>query len=437
LRGKVLGVLTLGVVSDRGAAPEAMDLSLTEEFARRAALAIEHARIHQELQRINRAKDEFLATLSHELRTPLTAMLGWARILRTMDPSKAMLERGLETIERNVKAQGRIIEDLLDVSRIITGKLTLNLRCIDLVPVVESAIDVVGPAAAAKSILIETALDPGPCTVSGDPERLQQVFWNLLVNAVKFTPEGGRIEVRLARRASHAELTVADSGLGIDPEFLPHVFERFSQADGSSTRLHGGLGIGLAIVRHLVDLHGGSVRAESDGLGAGARFTVRLPSAVVREVGESKPRGRTGGAGDGIRWLDGLSVLLVDDDPDAREFLALALQQWGAEVAIATSADEALDAMDRLLPDVLVSDVAMPGKDGYALIRAVRSRSRRRGGLIPAVALTAYASAEDRIRILSEGFQMHVPKPIEPIELATVIARLVAPPRSSDQPHAE
>jgi PAS domain S-box-containing protein len=376
-----------------------------------------------EAERVNRAKDEFLTTLSHELRTPLTAILGWTQLLMSMEELDGdMIGRGLETIERNVRAQGRIIEDLLDVSSIITGKLRLSVRTIDLGPVVEAAIDVVRPAAQAKGIRLEGRLEP--CTINGDPDRLQQVFWNLLVNAVKFTPASGRIDVRLGASQGHAELRVTDSGIGISSEFLPNVFDRFTQADGSSTRLFGGLGIGLAIARHLVELHGGSVRAESAGKDLGTTFIVRIPTAEVhREASDGKALVRLQAA-DGARLLAGLKVLVVEDDSDAREFLQFALRRWGAAVVLAASTDEALEAMDRAVPDVLVSDIAMPGSDGYALIRAVRARGRGQGGGVPAVALTAYASAEDRMRILGAGFEMHVPKPIEPAELALVIQRL-------------
>jgi len=330
-----------------------------------------------------------------------------------------------------VKAQARLIEDLLDVSRIITGKLPLNLRPTRLSMVIESALETVRPAADAKNIVFDVDLGGLDTrsqisdTVYGDAYRLQQVVWNLLANAVKFTPKKGTIQVRLEQVNSHLELSVADNGEGISPEYLPHLFNRFSQADSGTTRIHGGLGLGLAIVRHIVELHGGSVRAESGGKGLGARFVVCIPITSKRAITGSTSSYRRLPAGDALKLLEGLRILIVDDEPDNREFVAIALQQWGATTGTASSADEAMKAMDELKPDVLISDIGMPGEDGLSLIGRVRKREQDRGRDIPAIALTAYARAEDRIRILSAGFQMHIPKPVDPAELATVVATLI------------
>jgi PAS domain S-box-containing protein len=385
----------------------------------------------QELSRVNRLKDEFLATVSHELRTPLNAILGWATMLRSKQMDEATMNRALETIERNARAQNQLIEDLLDMSRIITGKLRLKVRPVVLVTVIEAAIDSIRPAAEAKNIRIQSLLDPAADPVSGDPDRLQQVFWNLLSNAVKFTPKGGRVQVRLERINSHVEVTVSDTGQGINPEFLPYVFERLQQADSTTTRAHGGLGLGLAIVRHLVELHGGSVDAASTGEGKGATFTVNLPITIFRlPTGGERVHPTVGGPGPltNAPRLDGVKVLIVDDEADAREMLALLLRQSGAEVMTAASAAEALAVFTQdtaeCKPDVLVSDIGMPGEDGYMLIRQVRALAPEQGGKIPALALTAYARTEDRIKALSSGFQFHVPKPIEPAEFITVVANL-------------
>ncbi|HEY9282801.1 MAG TPA: PAS domain S-box protein [Pyrinomonadaceae bacterium] len=379
----------------------------------------------------SRLKDEFLATLSHELRTPLTAIVGWSAMLRTSAFDEQATAKALETIERNARAQARLVEDLMDVSRIITGKLRLDVRPVDLAPVIEAAADAVRPASGAKGIGLRVALDPRAGPVSGDPVRLQQVVWNLLSNAVKFTPRGGRVEVRLGRTGSHVEMSVGDDGVGIEPEFLPHVFDRFRQADQRITRQHGGLGLGLAIVRHLVELHGGTVRAESAGLGRGTTFTVVLPAAPARAdagvsaAGRERPAsGDAPAADDCPGRLDGLRVLVVDDEPDTRELLRVGLEQCGAEVTTAASAGEALVAMTAEPPDVLISDIGMPGEDGYELIRHVRELPAEAGGRVPAIALTAYARVEDRMRALRAGYQMHVPKPVELEELVAVAASL-------------
>ncbi|MBD1865282.1 MULTISPECIES: ATP-binding protein, partial [Trichocoleus] len=395
----------------------------------------------EELSRANRLKDEFLATVSHELRTPLNAMLGWSTMLRSRQLDEATTNRAIETIERNARAQNQLINDLLDVSRIITGKLRLNVRPVILVSVIEAAIDSIRPAAEAKDIRLQSVLDPNAGPLSGDSDRLQQVFWNLLSNAVKFTPKGGRVQIRLERINSHIEVTVSDTGQGISPEFLPYVFERLQQADSTTTRAHGGLGLGLAIVRHLVELHGGSVDATSAGEGKGATFMVNLPITIFRPEPTDMERvhptvSDTAPLLDTPR-LDGLKVLIVDDEIDARELLAMLLRQRGAVTTTVASAREALaiiiqSAFDQK-PDVLVSDIGMPSEDGYTLIRQVRALAPEQGGRIPAIALTAYARTEDRIKALASGFQSHVPKPVEPVEFITVLASLIDRFQSSKQ----
>ena len=387
----------------------------------------------------NRSKDEFLATLSHELRTPLNAILGWAQLLRVGALPADETSQGLETIERNAKAQAQLVDDLLDLSRIIAGKVRVEVGPVDLVAVVEGALDSVRPAADAKGIAVIPVLDAHAGPVVGDANRLQQVAWNLLSNAIKFTPRGGRVDVWLCGTESDAELTVSDNGTGIRREFLPHVFDRLRQADGSTTRRHGGLGLGLAIVRHLVELHGGTVSAFSEGEGRGSSFTVRLPLStgprrfigrhVLSEPGtESVPPGGAPIAPSAhTRSLEGAKVLVVDDEPDAREIVQVSLEQRGATVSTAASAAEALVAMRGAggPPDVLLSDIGMAGEDGYSLIGQVRQLSDVDGGNVPAVALTAYARDEDRTRALDAGFQEHVSKPVEPAHLAAVVARLL------------
>ena len=399
----------------------------------REQLLLREQAARAEAEAANRAKDEFLATVSHELRTPLNAILGWARMLRTTRLNEATIARALETIERNAKAQAQLIEDLLDVSRIISGKLRLDVRSVDVVTLIEAAMDSVRPAADAKGIQLQAVLDPRAGPVSGDPDRLQQVVWNLLSNAIKFTLKEGRVQVRLERINSHIEITVSDTGKGINPDFLPFVFDRFRQADGTITRAYGGLGLGLAIVRHLVELHGGSVHAYSAGEGHGATFTVRLPVMIVRDLdrfpSEAKER-RHPTAGYEAPFecppeLKGLRVLLVDDDADVPQLLTEVLSQCGAEVTAVTSAAEAIDMFQRMKPDILVSDIEMPGEDGYSLIRKVRAMEAESGGRIPYIALTAHARIQDRLRALSAGFDAHVAKPVEPAELVTVIASVV------------
>jgi PAS domain S-box-containing protein len=388
-----------------------------------------------EAEAASRAKDEFLATISHELRTPLNAILGWGRMLRKSRLNEENFIRGLDTIERNAKLQAQLIDDLLDVSRIISGKLRLTVMPIDLSPIIESAIDSIRPAADAKGIRLQVLLDSNAGLISGDPDRLQQIVWNLLSNAVKFTEKQGRIQVRLQRINSHVEITVSDNGRGISPDFLPYVFDRFRQADSSISRMHGGLGLGLAIVRHLVELHGGTVRAQSPGERQGATFTVEMPMLIAHgsgrfvEADEANPpeAGQQVG-GDPLPSLEGLNILVVDDDADARDLLTVILEERRAEVTTVANPTEAYETLEWLKPDVIISDIGMPGEDGYAFIRNVRVKeARERQGWRPAIALTAHAREEDRLRALSAGYQAHVAKPVEPAELVAVIASLVRP----------
>lgn len=376
----------------------------------------------------NTIKDEFLAILSHELRTPLTSILGWSNLLLTSKLDEQASKRAIETIARNAQAQRQLIDDLLDISRIISGKLRLEVRPVKLAPMIEAVVDVVRPAAVARNIHLKTELDPVINPVSGDPDRIQQIIWNLLTNAIKFTPKGGHVQVRLENIGSNVEISVSDTGQGIAPEFLLHVFERFRQSDSSSTRRHGGLGLGLSIVRQLVELHGGTVTAESPGVGKGTTFKVTLPLLSLQKELSDVDMTHTLTASKTLTdWqpsLADLLVLVVDDEPDARDLIAAVLMGRGAEVISVESAGEALEEMERQRFDVLVSDIGMPFMDGYALIEKVRQLPAERGGRIPAAALTAYAGVEDRIRARSAGYQMHVPKPVEPAELTAVVANL-------------
>jgi signal transduction histidine kinase/CheY-like chemotaxis protein len=387
-----------------------------------------------EAERAGRMKDEFLATLSHELRTPLNAILGWAQILKAAPPSPEDVTEGVDIIERNARAQTQIIEDLLDMSRIISGKIRLDVQRVDVAEVVRAAVDTVKPAANAKGISMRAVLDSVVLSVSGDPNRLQQVFWNLLTNAVKFTPKGGRVQVLLERVNSHLEISINDNGEGIDPQFLPHVFDRFRQADSSTTRRHGGLGLGLAIVKQLIELHGGTIRVKSPGKGAGSTFIVSLPLTVLHpdpDPDTALVRRQPGGArslceplpGVPIQ-IKGLSVLVVDDEPDARSLLRRLLEDCEATVFAAASAAEAMELLESHRPEVLVSDIGMPSEDGYSLIRRIRSLPVDRGRNIPAVALTAYVRAEDRVTAILAGFQHHLAKPVEPRELIAIVAAL-------------
>ena len=448
--GNNLGVIYL---SDRAEGDffTAADEAVLVQLAQMASIAIENT-LYAEEREANRIKDEFLSTLSHELRTPLNAILGWTQLLRMGKPSESELTRGLDVIERNVRAQTKLIEDLLDVSRITTGKLRLNVRPMSLAPVVEAAVDAVRPAASAKNITLDVDTSAPADQITGDPDRLQQVVWNLLSNAVKFTPAGGRIGVVLDRVDGQAQVRVTDSGQGIDPKFLPYVFDRFRQADSSSTRSHGGLGIGLTIVRHIVELHGGTVRAESRGEGSGATFVVNLPVSAVRAEAPGPPAGRAaapitpfahGGngaapAGEGRpaagQRIPGLRVMVVDDEQDARDVIGEILRRGGADVTVAATAQEGLRLLGSVRPDVIVSDIAMPDEDGYAFIRCVRQLSADDGGSTPAVALTAYAREEDRARSLAAGFQSHLAKPVEPGDLVAAVADLSNGPTPPAQP---
>jgi PAS domain S-box-containing protein len=434
---RTFGCLALGMLGS-GRRFDETDRALAEEIGYRTAVAIDNARLFEMTQRerarveeANRIKDEFLATVSHELRTPLNAILGWTVMLRSGPMSDEKRSRALETIERNARAQTQLIEDLLDISRIISGKLRLSVSPVQPGILVESALETVRPAADAKGVRIEPPLiDAHIGLILGDPERLQQVVWNLLSNAVKFTPKGGRVSARVAKDGSDVEISVTDTGRGIPPEFLPYVFERFRQADSSIARMHGGLGLGLAITRHLVELHGGSIDAQSPGEGLGATFTVKLPLAPASSgardrAAEIPDRSRAGElvCPDEIK---GLCVFVVEDEEDARELIVSVLESCGAKVSAFSRASEVLEAIRQSQPDVLVSDVGLPGESGYELIQKVRALPPDGGGRTPAVALTAYARMEDRTRALMMGFDMHVPKPIEPAELLVVIAHLAS-----------
>jgi len=423
------GVITF-ISAESGRRYGAQDLALAEGLARRAAVAIENSKLYEAAQNANRLKDEFLATVSHELRTPLTAILGWAHLLRAGQLGEKSASNALEIIERNARTQSQLIDDLLDVSRIITGKLRLDVRQVEPISFIESAIEALSPAAEAKGVRIQKVMDTGAVNIAGDPARLQQVVWNLISNAIKFTPRGGRVQVRLERVNSHLEISVSDTGAGIKPEFLPHVFERFRQEDQTTTRHHGGLGLGLAIVRHLVELHGGTVEAESAGEGQGATFIVRLPLVSVYQRERREERVHPAARETLLSYecpdrLDGTKILVVDDELDTRELLKASLSQCGATVVTASSAPEALALLEREKPTVLVSDIGMPDNDGYDLISQVRALPAKRGGRIPAIALTAYARTEDRMRALRAGYQMHVTKPVETPELVAVIASLI------------
>jgi PAS domain S-box-containing protein len=441
-QGQLLGhVGTIEDITERKQAEEARAQVIREQEAR------------QQAEAANRMKDEFLATLSHELRTPLNSILGWSGLLRTRSFDEATIARALETIERNAKVQAQLIEDILDVSRIIRGKLHLNLHPINLVPVVEAAIESVRLTAEAKSIQLEHVVDPSMnrvldnCSpsqrrgsnggassrreglmVNGDSDRLQQIVWNLLTNAIKFTPEGGKVEVRTWHAGVYAQIQVTDTGIGIKAEFLPYVFDRFRQADSTTTRSHGGLGLGLAIVRHLVELHGGSVHVSSAGEGQGATFTVKLPALQPKSNRQERRGEEQESTLDDLPStplpLHGLQVLIVDDEPDVRELLKAVIEESGAEVIAAASVQEALQVLEQLQPDVLVSDIAMPFEDGYTLIRRVRDLETQGGEILPAVALTAYLREEDCEQAIASGFQRHMSKPVDTTQLVTAVAEL-------------
>jgi PAS domain S-box-containing protein len=405
---RLFGVMLDVTERKRGDEERALLLTATEE-ARRSAEAA------------NRAKDEFLATMSHELKTPLNALLGYSQLLRAKQLPEELMDRALESIERNAKAQATLVDDLLDVSRIITGKLHLEVRPVLVSEVVDAALDTVRLAADAKRITLHLNIDRSGLLVSGDASRLQQVVWNLLSNAVKFTPEGGKVEVLLDRIEDHARIRVSDNGQGLSRDFLPHVFERFRQGDSSVTRKHGGLGLGLAIVRHIVEMHGGSISVESPGFGGGATFTALLPLSrgrVEEGGGPELP------SDDGRLSLEQVRVLVVDDDADARDLLRTVFSRAGAEVALASSVAEAMDMMHRVQPDVLISDIGMPDEDGYELIRRVRA-SGSAGAALPAVALSAYVGADHRRRALEAGYQAHVPKPVSIAQIVALVVQLV------------
>jgi len=369
----------------------------------------------------NGVKDEFLATLSHELRTPLTSILGWSHLLTGGKLDKQLTARAIETIARNARAQGRLIDELLDISRIMTGKLCLDLRVVKLPPLIQAVVDDVRPAADARSINLEAAFDSNLGPILGDPDRLQQIVWNLLTNAIKFTPRGGDVQVRLERNDSHVLITVNDSGQGIAPEHLPYVFERFRQADSSNTRSNGGLGLGLSIVRQLVELHRGTVTAESSGENAGTTFRVMLPLPSLHEVSnaaeKTDPKNERNSLTTTQHSLNGLRVLAVDDERDTRELVAALLTTCGAEVVSVSSAAEALDQMERQRFDLLISDIGMPEMNGYDLIVRIRQLGEEHGGRTPAVALTAFAGIDDQNRALAAGYEMHIPKPFVAAEL--------------------
>ncbi len=395
----------------------------------RAEMLVREQAARADAEQANRTKDEFLATLSHELRTPLTAILGWSHLVRTGKLEPVQLARALETIERNARSQSQLIDDLLDVSRIITGKLQIEPRAVDVCSIIDSAMEGVRPSFEAKGIKLEMVLDEEACFVMGDANRLQQVFWNLLSNAVKFTPEGGSVRVAVERHPPVVRVSVSDSGIGIKPEFLPFIFDRFRQADGSTTRVHGGLGLGLSIVKHLVQMHDGNVQVESGGENQGSVFSVVFPlvSASTAEVspnGSAKDAEASPLAAGFSRILEGLRIIVVDDEADSRELVRAILTECGGEVNCCESAAEAMTAIRDWKPDLLVSDIGMPVEDGYALIKKVRKLRSKRSKL-PAVALTAYATKEDKARALETGFQVHVTKPIEPETLIMSIASTV------------
>jgi signal transduction histidine kinase/ActR/RegA family two-component response regulator len=407
-----------------------LQLEITErkqaESARAQMLLREQA-ARADAEQANRTKDEFLATLSHELRTPLSAILGWSHLVRTGKLNEPQMSRAFETIERNARSQSQLIDDLLDVSRIITGKLQIEPQPVDLCQVIEDSIEGVRPALEAKNIQLETRLEAAGCFVLGEANRLQQVFWNLLSNAVKFTRENGNVRVEVSRVGEQVQVSVSDSGIGITPEFLPHIFDRFRQADGSTTRVHGGLGLGLSIVKHLVLLHRGDVKVESAGKDQGATFVVSLPVSSQVSADEIEKQRTMDQEGDRLpanfsTLLEGVRILVVDDEADSRELVAAILTRCGAQVRSCESAEEALKVFALWKPDVLVSDIGMPKEDGYSLIKKLRKLRLKLAKEIPAVALTAYATDDDRSRALAAGFQTHVAKPIEPEALVKSIA---------------
>jgi len=397
--------------------------ALAEEGQSKSIAALDEAKATIQL------KDQFLATVSHELRNPLAPILTWTQLLRSGTLDKEKADRGLEVIERNVLSLSELIDDLVDVSRVVSGKFRLDVRPIDLGPVIKAAAESQRPASDAKQIRLSLILDERTGMISGDSERLQQVMGNLLSNAIKFTPKGGRVQVVLARAESHVEMAVSDTGIGIEADFLPHIFEPFQQEKDGSMRRHSGLGLGLSIVRHIVELHGGEIVATSKGPGQGCTMTIKLPLLVTGDIAAARPRHPR--AADGLAnvmlgRLDKIRVLLVDDEPNANEAVQALLDSCGAEVRVAASAAQALMMLDTWKPDVLISDIAMPEEDGYVLIRKIRARTAEQSGEIPAAALTAYATIEDRVSILAAGFQMYLSKPANPGELIAVVASLAS-----------
>ncbi|OAI56325.1 hypothetical protein AYO49_04545 [Verrucomicrobiaceae bacterium SCGC AG-212-N21] len=421
--------LTISPVKNRageivGASKIARDITAQKQAAAALVAAAE------ETTRQSRMKDEFLSTLSHELRTPLQSIVGWVEILKSgrLDPGE--LEQAVEVIDRNVRAQQHIIEDLLDMNRILSGKVRMDVQRVDVGPILHAAVESVRPSALAKGVELNAIIGSSSHLVLGDAHRLQQVFWNLLSNAIKFTPKGGRVEASVQRVNSHFEISVTDTGIGIDPAFLPYVFDRFRQADASVSRVHTGLGLGLAIVKHLVELHGGTVLAKSNGVNQGATLSVTLPLAALSAdaLPKQKPAAMRNSSMPYLPRLDGISVLVVDDDHDSRRLICRALTKAGAIVREAPGTNEALSVLDESVPHVLVSDIGMPGRDGFSLVEALRARPAERGGIIPAIALTAYSRVEDRVHALCSGFQILLPKPANSSELVASIRSLTMRP---------
>jgi PAS domain S-box-containing protein len=413
-----------------GAAKVARDITIRKraDEIRQALLDAERS-ARSEAERVSFMKDEFLATLSHELRTPLNAIVGWAQVLRKRQHADPQVLEGLTVIDRNARVQAQLIEDLLDMSRIVSGKVRLDVQRVDIQDVVRAALASVRHASEAKDIRVRSVLDPQAGPVWGDPARLQQCCWNLISNAIKFTPKGGHVDVTLASVNSHIEFTVSDDGQGISPAFLPHVFERFRQADASTARHHGGLGLGLSIVKSLVELHGGSVRVSSAGPGTGATFVIELPIMATAALNGLREHPRSGAVEHPIAdhpSLQGITVLVIDDEPDALGLVARVLEDCGARVVVASSAKDGLAALQREHPDILVSDIGMPHEDGYTLIRQIRALTPEQGGRVPAAALSAFARPEDRTRALRAGYQMHLSKPVDATELTAAIASLIA-----------